>query len=115
MPIYEHHIFVCENRRPAGHPRGSCAEKGSESVRALFKEGLRARGLKGTVRANSAGCLDHCEHGVTVVVYPEATWYAGVTPGDVGEIIERHIVGGEPVGRLLMPGANATRGEVVKP
>ena len=106
MSIFEHHIFVCENRRPAGHPKGCCAEKGSERIRSLFKEELKARGLKGTVRANSAGCLDQCEHGVTVVVYPEATWYAGVTEADVVEIIDRHIVGGEPVARLLMPCAN---------
>jgi (2Fe-2S) ferredoxin len=54
------------------------------------------------VRANTAGCLDQCEHGVAVVVYPEQVWYGGVTPADVPEIVERHILGGEYVTRLML-------------
>jgi (2Fe-2S) ferredoxin len=98
---YEQHIFVCENRRPDGHPRGCCAEKGADVIRSLFKEAIRRHGLKGRVRANQAGCLDQCEQGVSVVVYPEAVWYGGVRPGDVEEIVTRHIIGGEPVQRLV--------------
>ncbi len=56
------------------------------------------------MRANKAGCLDECEHGVVVVVYPEQVWYRGVTVGDVEEIVERHILGGEYVERLMMSG-----------
>jgi len=55
------------------------------------------------VRVNKAGCLDQCARGVTCVVYPEAVWYGGVTLDDVDEIIERHLVGGEPVERLVLP------------
>lgn len=101
---FRHHIFVCTNRRPEGHPKGCCAEKGSERVRELFKEELERRGLRSQVRANAAGCLDQCAFGVTVVVYPEGVWYARVTADDVAEIVERHIVGGCPVERLRMPG-----------
>ena len=54
------------------------------------------------MRANAAGCLDQCARGVTVVVYPEQVWYGGVTVGDVGEIIERHLFCGVPVERLRM-------------
>jgi (2Fe-2S) ferredoxin len=68
-----------------------------------FKKKLHERGLKRVVRANKAGCLDQCAHGVTVVVYPEATWYGHVTVADVDEIVERHILGGEPVARLVLP------------
>jgi (2Fe-2S) ferredoxin len=57
-------------------------------------------GLKATVRANKAGCLDQCEHGPTVVVYPEAVWYGKVTPADVDEILQQHIQLGKPVERL---------------
>jgi (2Fe-2S) ferredoxin len=49
-----------------------------------------------------SGCLDQCEHGPTVVVYPDAVWYGGVTPNDVDEIIESHIVNGKPVERLML-------------
>ena len=102
MPCYERHVFTCTNRRDPGNPKGCCAEKGGEEVAEAFKIGLHKRGLKGRMRANKAGCLDQCSRGVTVVVYPEAVWYAGVTPSDVEEIIEQHLVGGRPVERLLL-------------
>lgn len=107
-PPFQRHIFVCTNRRPDDHPKGCCAAKGSEEVRELFKEELEKRGLKGRVRANAAGCLDQCAFGITVVVYPEAVWYARVKPEDVREIVDEHIVGGRPVERLLMPGTKVT-------
>ena len=102
-PPYQRHIFVCTNVRPEGHPKGCCSLKGSEEVRERFKVELAKRGLRGQVRANAAGCLDACEHGISVVVYPDAVWYARVTPADVPEIIEEHIIGGRPVERLRMP------------
>lgn len=105
MPAYERHVFICSNDRPVGHMRGCCAEKGGAAVRAAFKDAVKAHGLKGEVRANPCGCLDQCEHGVTVVVYPEAVWYGFVTVEDVPEIVEQHLVGGKPVERLrLAPG-----------
>jgi (2Fe-2S) ferredoxin len=100
---YDCHLFICTNRRPDGHPRGSCAEKGSEEVRARFKSELDKRGLRGSARANAAGCLDTCERGISVVVYPNTTWYQHVTVEDVAEIVEQHVIGGKPVERLLMP------------
>jgi (2Fe-2S) ferredoxin len=103
MAEFERHIFVCLNRRAPGHPRGCCAEKGSDAVRAAFKAALAEAGLKGRVRANEAGCLDQCEHGPTVVVYPEQVWYGFVKPEDVAEIVREHIVGGRPVERLRLP------------
>jgi (2Fe-2S) ferredoxin len=102
VPPYRLHIFTCTNRRPDGDPKGSCAEKGSEAIQARFKEQVAKLGLKGEVRANSAGCMDACAFGVTVVVYPEGVWYGGVTPADVPEIVESHLVGGRPVERLLV-------------
>ena len=102
MPHFERHVFVCTNERAAGHPRGCCKAKGGVEVRDALKQALTARGLSKVIRANAAGCLDQCERGVTVVVYPEQVWYGGVTVADVAEIVERHLVGGEPVERLRM-------------
>ncbi len=99
---FEHHVFVCENRRPDGSPKGCCASKGGAAVREALKAELARRGLQGRVRANAAGCLDACARGVAVVVYPEGVWYGGVTPADVPEIVERHLVGGQPVERLRL-------------
>jgi (2Fe-2S) ferredoxin len=102
MSRYTRHIFVCENVRPPGHERGCCSEKGSLELRQALKKSLKAKGLGKEVRANAAGCLDACEFGPSVVVYPDAVWYGGVTLGDIDEIVEEHIVGGKPVERLLI-------------
>ncbi len=102
MAKFEHHIFICTNQRPPENPRGCCDPEGLGQLQLLFKKELAARGLKATVRANRAGCLDQCEHGPTVVVYPEAVWYGGVRPEDVREIVESHIVNHTPVVRLRL-------------
>jgi (2Fe-2S) ferredoxin len=102
MPKFEHHIFICANQRPAGNPRGCCDPEGMGSLQLAFKQELSRRGLKKTVRANKAGCLDQCEHGPTVVVYPEGVWYGGVKAEDVAEIIESHIINNIPVTRLML-------------
>jgi len=102
MPKFEKHIFICGNQRPEGHPRSCCDPAGQAELQKLFKQKLAERGLKGKVRANQSGCLDQCEHGPNLVVYPEAVWYGGVKLADVDEIIDAHIVGGKPVERLMM-------------
>jgi (2Fe-2S) ferredoxin len=99
---FERHIFICGNQRPAGHPRGCCDPAGTAQLQKLFKQKLAERGLKGKVRANQSGCLDQCEHGPNLVIYPEAVWYGGVTLADVEEIVESHILGGRPVERLRL-------------
>ncbi|HSN27723.1 MAG TPA: (2Fe-2S) ferredoxin domain-containing protein [Kofleriaceae bacterium] len=103
MPSFQRHVFVCTNERPADDPRGCCKAKGGVEVRDKMKAELKARGISKLVRANNAGCLDQCERGVTVVVYPEQVWYGGVTVDDVVEIVDKHLVGGEIVERLLIP------------
>jgi len=102
MSRFQRHIFVCVNERPPGDPKGCCLEKGSAAVRDLLKSGLKTRKLAHAVRANNAGCLDACAHGVSMVIYPEGIWYGGVRPEDVDEIIERTIVRGEVIPRLLI-------------
>lgn len=102
MKRFNKHIFVCENKRPNEDPRGCCADKGSKMIREVIKNRLKEIGLGSTVRANAAGCLDACEHGVTVVIYPEQIWYGGVTEDDVEEIIQKHIVNNQPVKRLMI-------------
>jgi (2Fe-2S) ferredoxin len=103
MPAFERHVFVCCNRRADGHPRGCCAAKGSPDIRGAFKAAIAKRGLARRVRANEAGCLDQCEHGPTIVVYPDGVWYGFVTPADVDEIVEEHLLHGRPVQRLILP------------
>jgi (2Fe-2S) ferredoxin len=102
MPPFERHLFICCNRRESDHPRGSCDPDGDDGLQKAFKKALAERGLNRRVRANKSGCLDQCEHGPTVVVYPDTVWYGFVTEADVAEIIDSHIVGGTPVARLQL-------------
>ena len=99
MSRFEKHVFVCLNERAGGDARGSCAAKGAAAVLDALKGGAHAKGLK-NLRVQRSGCLDLCEKGVAVVVYPEATWYGGVKPSDCAEILESHLVNGKPVERL---------------
>ena len=102
MGRFQKHIFICINERPKDHPKGCCFHKGSTEVREKFKTELGKLGLTSMVRANNSGCLDACEFGTSVVVYPEQIWYGGVTKNDVEEIIQNHIINNEPVERLLI-------------
>lgn len=104
MAPFDRHLFICCNRREPGQVRGCCDPTGSEALQKAFKKALAERGLNRRIRANKSGCLDQCEHGPTVVVYPDAVWYSKVTVGDVIEIVEEHIVAGRPVERLRLAG-----------
>jgi (2Fe-2S) ferredoxin len=98
---------VCTNRRPDGHPKGSCAEKGSEEVVSRLKEALAKRGInKDLVRACSSSCLDLCEVGVAVLQEPEHVAYGRVTLDDV-ETIADAVASGEVVQRLVVHRAPA--------
>ena len=102
MSFYQKHVFVCTNRRDPQNPKGSCANSGAEEICQIFKKELAERGLRGTMRANSSGCLDRCAHGPTVVVYPEGVWYSIRTADDAKEVIDEHLVNGRPVERLIV-------------
>lgn len=99
---YRHHIFICVNQRPPGHPKGDCASKGSREVFQKFQEETEKRQLWETVAVNGTTCLGPCSTGTSVVVYPEGIWYGQVRVQDVEEIMEQHVVGGKPVERLLL-------------
>lgn len=100
-PLYfDSHIFICCNRRPDGHARGSCAARGSESLRDYMKARAKEMALA-NVRVNSAGCLDRCEHGTCVVIYPEGVWYRVESRVDVDRILEIHVRAGGRVEPLM--------------
>jgi len=100
-PYYEAHVFCCTNRRPVGHPRGCCADKGSEELRDYMKGRAKELGLK-KVRINNSGCLDRCELGPTVVIYPEGVWYSVASKADVDEVLQTHLIEGGRVKRLML-------------
>ena len=104
MPFRQRYLFVCINRRPDGHPKGSCAAKGSEELVVKLKEALARRGVaKDIVRACSSSCLDMCETGVTVLQEPQHVAYGHVGLDDV-EAIADAAARGDVVGRLVVYG-----------
>ncbi len=103
MPKPSRHILVCTNTRPPGHPRGSCGEKRSPELLMNFMMEIENKGLFQEAIVTGTQCIGPCGMGPIVVVYPEGTWYRGVTPADVSEIVQSHIVDGKPVERLVMP------------
>lgn len=102
VPPFERHLFVCENLRDPDNPKGCCQARGSVEIRQRLKVLAYEAGLKGRIRINSAGCLGQCEHGVVIVVYPEAVWYGRVTMDDVEELFREQVLGGRPVDRLRL-------------
>jgi (2Fe-2S) ferredoxin len=99
-PYYEKHVFFCNNVRDDGRP--SCGERGAQVAQKHAKTRIKQLGLNGheKIRINQAGCLDRCEEGPVLVVYPEGTWYTYVDNSDIDEIIDSHLVGGKVVERL---------------
>ena len=101
MGQFEKHVFVCTGG-------DYCPYDGSVEVHAFLKDGVKARGLKKTVRVNKSGCLDQCGNGPMVVVYPENVWYHHVTLDKAARILEEHLAGGTPVAEYFYvapPGA----------
>jgi len=76
-------------------------DKGAVELRDYMKSRGKELNIKG-LRVNQAGCLDRCELGPTMVIYPEGVWYHYKTEADIDEILERHVVGGERVERLIL-------------
>ena len=102
MGQYKYHVFVCTSGK-------ECPKQGSEKVHEAIKSGVKAAGLKGSVRVNHAGCMNQCGHGPMVVVYPQDVWYARVDVRGAHRIVAQHLVGGEPVGAyryVAPPGDN---------
>lgn len=107
-PFFRHHVFCCVNERPEDNPRGCCKGRGGMRLRNYMKGTAKRMGLT-DVRINSSGCLDRCELGPTLVVYPEGVWYRAETREDIDEILISHIERGKPVERLML-GTNKEKG-----
>lgn len=100
-PYFQAHVFVCCNRRLEGHRRGSCAARGSEKLKDYMKARAKELGIPG-IRVNQAGCLDRCEFGPAIVIYPEGIWYKAETTADIDEILMAHLVEGGRARRLML-------------
>jgi (2Fe-2S) ferredoxin len=100
MSHYKYHVFFCCNQREPGE--NCCQNHQADQLRDYAKNRVKALGLagKGKVRVNKAGCLDRCDEGPVIVVYPEEIWYTYVDKADIDEIVEEHLKHGRIVERL---------------
>jgi (2Fe-2S) ferredoxin len=100
MSYFQRHVFFCLNQREDG--RACCNNHNATAMQGHAKDRIKALGLNGAgkIRINKAGCLDRCEEGPVVVVYPDETWYTYVDQADIDEIIDEHLVHGRVVERL---------------
>ncbi len=100
MSHFSHHVFFCCNQRQNGE--ACCNAHGATELRDYAKKKVKELGLsgEGKVRINMAGCLDRCEEGPVIVVYPEETWYTYVDKEDIDEIVSEHLQHGRVVERL---------------
>jgi (2Fe-2S) ferredoxin len=102
MSYYKNHVFFCINQREDGSQ--CCGQHKVQEMRDYMKKRSKELGLvhSGEVRVNTAGCLNRCDSGPVIVIYPDETWYTFVDQTDIDEIIEEHLVKGNKVERLLI-------------
>lgn len=100
MSYYHYHVFFCINQREGN--AACCNNVGAQEIRDYAKNRIKDLKLSGKskVRINNAGCLDRCDEGPVIVIYPEEVWYTYVDKDDVDEIIDEHLVNGRIVERL---------------
>ncbi len=100
MSYFKRHVFFCTNQRANGE--ACCQNHGASEMRAYAKDRVKELVPKsaGRMRINTAGCLDRCELGPVLVVYPEGVWYTYVDKEDIDEIIKEHLLHGRIVERL---------------
>lgn len=101
MSFYDKHVFFCTNQRADGSD--CCNNHGAQKARDYVKDKIKELGIANRdnkIRINSAGCLDRCDEGPVLVIYPEETWYTFVDESDLDEIIESHLRNGQVVERL---------------
>ncbi len=100
--FFERHIFCCTNQRPEGHVKGCCANKQSVHLRAYMKKKTKEEIPDKKIRINTSGCLDHCEYGPAMVVYPDNVWYSYQSEEDIDLIIKEHLINDSIVEKLLI-------------
>ncbi len=110
MQPFKYHVLACDQKKPDGLP--CCSARGSAAVIEALRREIGAAGLNDAVQLTTTGSLGLCERGPNLVVYPDGTWYSGVQPEDVPEIVREHFLGGRPVARLANAEAAAVRAEI---
>jgi (2Fe-2S) ferredoxin len=101
MSFYDKHVFFCTNQRDDGED--CCGNHGAQKARDYVKNKVKELDIsnrQNNIRINTAGCMNRCDEGPVVVVYPEGIWYTFKDERDLDEIIEEHLKNGRIVEHL---------------
>ncbi|MBQ7600151.1 MAG: NAD(P)H-dependent oxidoreductase subunit E, partial [Clostridia bacterium] len=97
------HVLVCGGT--------GCTSSGSAKIRERLEEELKNKGLQDEIKVVQTGCFGLCALGPIMIIYPEGTFYSMVTPDDVPEIVEEHLLKGRIVERLVYNETGDAKGE----
>ncbi len=112
MEPLAHHVFVCTQEKAEGVP--CCSTKGSGTVLEALRRELSRQGLADEVQVTSCGCLGICDEGPAMIVYPEAVWYAAVTPQDISQLVSLHLRQGKPLNERARSDVAAMKTEILE-
>ena len=99
--FFQRHIICCTNDRDPDDPRGSCLARGAVELQSHVRTRAKELGIE-NIRVQQSNCLDRCELGPTMVIYPEGIWYSYQSNEDIEEILQTHVIGGGRVERLML-------------
>lgn len=99
--LYDPHIFICTEETACKAGAECCGKSGTAELLTYMKGATKQRGIK-NIRVNRSTCLQRCENGPVMVLYPEGIWYTFRTKEDIDEIIDTHLVKGGRVERLMV-------------
>ena len=88
------HVLVCAHKH--------CLKRGGREAAKSIKRAVKDHELQGRVLLTAVDCLDQCDEGPCMVVYPEGVWYGRVDETAAEQIVEQHLVGGRPVGENIL-------------
>jgi (2Fe-2S) ferredoxin len=95
-----HHILVCNSFRANGAPQGACNKKGAVTLMQYLEEGLADRGID-NVTISLTNCLNVCDRGPAMVVYPQNYWYGKVSEEVIDAMLDA-LQKGQPAEQFLM-------------
>lgn len=95
----KHHILLCASFRAAGEAKGVCHRKDSTSLIGYLQSELADRDMNDVV-VSTTGCLNLCERGPVMIVYPESHWYGEVNESKIDDILDA-LEEGQPADGLL--------------
>ncbi len=90
--MFRSHVLICGGT--------GCTSSGSAALREALEKELAAKQLENEIKIVVTGCFGLCALGPVMIVYPDGTFYSMVTPEDIPEIVEEHLLKGRPVTRL---------------